>query len=41
MIVLQNTQSSTNRHESGPETRIQQPYVAVVAIFKIALVVIF
>ena len=26
MIALRSTLSSTNRHESGPETRFQQPY---------------
>ena len=29
MIILRSTQSSTNRHKSGPGTRFQQPYYPI------------
>lgn len=29
MIILRSIQSSFNRHKSGPETRIHQPYYPI------------
>ena len=29
MIILRSTQSSTNRHKSGPGTRFHQPYYPI------------
>lgn len=29
LIILQSTQSSTNRHKLGPETRTHQPYYPI------------